>query len=220
DRAAPKHPVLYHAGPAGMVNSMALKVSGVTKDTPNPPAGVVVRDPKTGEPTGMIRNAYQVLKGVPPAVPAKASLRRDAVKKLCALYNQHGLTSIADRNADRSALDLYRSLHEKGELTLRVNVARSFNPHGSREEVVRRLEALPGKDSLGGPTGKGGIWIRIGPIKFFLDGGMLNGTAYMRQPWPKGPTYQVIEDNYRGLLFLSPDEGKTVVEEAVKRGWQ
>jgi predicted amidohydrolase YtcJ len=220
DRAAPKHPVLFHAGPAGMVNSMALKVSGVTRDTRNPPAGVVVRDPKTGEPTGMIRNAYQVLKGVPPAVPARASLRRDAIKKLFALYNQHGLTSIADRNADRSALDLYLSLHQKGELTLRVNVARSFNPHGTREEIVRRLEALPGKDGLGGPTGKGGIWIRIGPIKFFLDGGMLNGTAYMRQPWPKGETYQIVEDDYRGLLFLTPDEVKTFVEEATKRGWQ
>src|SRR6516165_7852930 len=56
DQAAPKHPVLYHAGPAGMVNSMALKVSGITKETPNPPAGVVVKDPTTGEPTGMIRN--------------------------------------------------------------------------------------------------------------------------------------------------------------------
>jgi predicted amidohydrolase YtcJ len=220
DRAAPDHPVLYHAGPAGMVNSTALQVSGVTKDTPNPPAGVVVRDPKTGEPTGMIRNAYSVLKGVPPAVPAKAASRREAVKKLFALYNAHGLTSVADRNADRSALDLYRSLHAKGELTLRVNVARSFNPHGSREEVVRRLEALPGKDGQGGPTGRGGIWIRIGPIKFFLDGGMLNGTAYMRQPWPRGPTYQVVEDDYRGLLFVPPDQVKLVVGEAVKRGWQ
>jgi predicted amidohydrolase YtcJ len=220
DRAAPKHPVLFHAGPAGMVNSMALKVSGVTRDTPNPPAGVVVRDPKTGEPTGMIRNAYSVLKGVPPAVTAKPAGRREAVKKLFTLYNTLGITSVADRNADRSALDLYHSLHQHGELTLRVNVARSFNPHGSREEVVRRLEALPGKDGLGGPTGKGGIWIRIGPIKFFLDGGMLNGTAYMRQPWPKGATYQVVEDDYRGLLFLTPDEVKTVVEEATKRGWQ
>ena len=57
DEAAPKHPVLYNAGPAGMVNSMALKVSGVTKDTPNPTGGVIVKDPTTGEPTGMLRNA-------------------------------------------------------------------------------------------------------------------------------------------------------------------
>src|SRR5205807_10198287 len=49
DEAAPKHPVLYHAGPAGVVNSLGLKLSGVTKDTPNPPAGMIVKDPHTGE---------------------------------------------------------------------------------------------------------------------------------------------------------------------------
>src|SRR5262245_29180255 len=82
DMAAPKHPVLYHAGPAGVVNSMALKVSGVTKDTKNPAAGQVVKDPATGEPTGMIRNAYGVLKGVPnEGAAASPADRRAAVKK-------------------------------------------------------------------------------------------------------------------------------------------
>src|SRR5262249_10146714 len=94
DRAAPKHPVLYHAGPAGMVNSTALKVSGITKDTPNPRAGMVVKDPATGEPTGMLRNAYGVLKGVPgESARFTPQARREAVQKLFALYNQHGLTS-------------------------------------------------------------------------------------------------------------------------------
>jgi predicted amidohydrolase YtcJ len=220
DQAAPKHPVLYHAGPAGMVNTMALKISGVTKDTPNPQAGVVVKDPKTGEPTGMLRNAYGVLKGVPPGSNAKAADRREAVKKLFKLYNARGLTSVADRNADRAALDLYLDLYKAKELTLRVNVARGLNPFGTRLEVAQRLDALPGKDGLGGPTGVGGIWVRIGPIKFFLDGGMLNGTAYMRQPWPRGETYQIVEDDYRGLLFLEPDQVKMVVEEATRRNWQ
>jgi predicted amidohydrolase YtcJ len=49
---------------------------------------------------------------------------------------------------------------------------------------------------------------------------MLNGTAYMRQPWPKGETYQVTEDDYRGLLFIKPDQLKLVVGEGAKRKWQ
>jgi predicted amidohydrolase YtcJ len=53
-----------------------------------------------------------------------------------------------------------------------------------------------------------------------MDGGMLNGSAYMRQPWPKGETYQIVEDDYRGLLFLQPDQLRMVVEEAAKRHWQ
>jgi predicted amidohydrolase YtcJ len=221
DEAAPHHPVLFHAGPAGIVNSMGLKVSGITRATPNPRNGVIVKDPATGEPTGMLRNAYGVLKGVPSeeggVAPAE---RRRAVQKLFALYNARGLTSIADRNAGRDALDLYLDLRDHHELTLRVNVARSFNPYGSREEVVRHLEELPGKDKRGGPTGTGDEWVRVGPIKLFLDGGMLNGTAYMRQPWPKGSTYQVVEDNYRGLLFIPPEQLQTVVEEAARRGWR
>jgi predicted amidohydrolase YtcJ len=181
---------------------------------------VVVKDPKTGEPTGMLRNAYGVLKGVPSDSGAKPAARRDAVKKLFQLYNAHGITSVADRNADRGALDIYLDLHQANELTVRVNVARGINPHGTREQIAKRLDDLPGKDGLGGPTGVGGLWIRIGPIKFFLDGGMLNGTAYMRQPWPKGETYQVVEDDYRGLLFVDPEETKVLIEEATRRGWQ
>jgi predicted amidohydrolase YtcJ len=221
DKAAPKHPVLYHAGPACMVNSLALKVSGVTKDTPNPPGGIVVKDPRTGEPTGMLRNAQRVLKGVPSATAAvRGAARRKAIKQLFRLYNVQGLTSIADRNAERESLDLYLDLEKKGELTVRVNVARAFDPSGSREEVVKRLKELPGKDRRGGPTGAGDEWVRIGPIKLFLDGGMLNGTAYMRQPWPPGATYQIVERNYRGLLFIPPKQLAMVVEEGARRGWQ
>jgi predicted amidohydrolase YtcJ len=218
DKAAPKHPVLYNAGPASLVNSMALKVSGITRDTKNPANGVVVKDPATGEPTGMLRNAEGLLKGVP-GNKASTADKREAVKKLFKLYNAYGITSIADRSASRSALDLYYALHKDNELTLRINVARSFSPYGTREEIAKRLDELPGKDGLGGPSGKGGIWIRIGPIKFFLDGGMLNGTAYMRQPWPKGETYQIVEDDYRGLLFTSPEQVKIVAEEAAQRKW-
>lgn len=218
DRAAPRHPVLYHAGPAGVANSLALKISKVTRDTPNPTGGVIVRDPATGEPTGMLRNAYGVLRGVPSRRRTSAD-RAAAVKKLFRLYNEHGITSIADRDAGRSDLDLYLDLEKKGELTLRVNVARSIGGAATREEVARRLDALPGKDGRGGPTGKGGIWVRIGPIKFYLDGGMLSGTAYMRRPWPKGSTYQIVEDNYRGLLFTPPEQTKMLAEEAARRGW-
>ncbi len=221
DAVAPRHPVLYHAGPAGVVNSMGLKLSGITRGTPNPTAGRVVKDPITGEPTGMLRNAYGVLKGVPRENDQfTAAAKRAAVKKLFQRYNAQGLTSIADRNADRDALDLYLTLRESKELTLRINVSRSFSSGGTREEIARRLDALPGEDRRGGPTGVGDDWVRIGPIKLFLDGGMLNGSAYMRQPWPKGPTYQITEDDYRGLLFIQPEQLHMIVDEAVRRGWQ
>jgi predicted amidohydrolase YtcJ len=221
DKVAPHHPVLYHAGPASVVNTKALQVSGITQDTPNPPNGVIVKDPATGEPTGMLRNATSVLKGVRTGdKPVTQQQRREALKKLLQLYNQHGLTSICDRAASRSELDMYYDLYKRGELTIRVNVAREFSPPSLREDLVRRLEDLPGEDKRGGPTGVGDAWVRVGPIKVFLDGGMLNGTAYMRQPWPKGPAYQIQEDDYRGLLFIRPQVLAMLAEEAARRGWQ
>ena len=223
DEVAPKHPVYYNAGPASMANSMALKVSGVTKDTPNPRTGVIVKDPKTGELTGMLRNSAGVLKITPNKTKgikkAKAPSQREALKHLFALYNSYGLTSISDRSASRGGFNQYHDLLDKGELTVRINVCPNYNPRGTREDIVRALEALPGKDGKFGPTKTGGVWIRIGPIKFFLDGGMLNGTAYMRQPWPKGPNYQITEDDYRGLLFTSLEEAKILAEEAARRKW-
>jgi hypothetical protein len=221
DQAAPRHPVFYHAGPAGMVNTAGLRAAAITRDTRNPAGGIVVKDPATGEPTGMLRGspATALLK-LPPAAQATEPQRRAAVKDLMALYNARGLTSIADRDATREDLDLFLSLQRSGELTLRVNVARSFDPSGTREEVVKRLEALPGADGRGGPTGAGDEWVRIGPIKLYLDGGMLNGSAYMREPWPKGPTYQIVEDDYRGLTFIERPRLELVLEEAARRGWQ
>ncbi len=220
DAAAPKHPVLHNAGPASMVNSMALKVSKVTKETKNPSKGVIVKDPKTGELTGMLRNAGGVLKGVPPgSKKASAKDRREAVIKLFALYNSFGITSISDRSSSRGAFDLYHDLLDKNELTVRINVCPGFDPGGSREQIAKRFDDLPGKDKKYGPTGTGGVWIRIGPIKFFLDGGMLNGTAYMRQPWPQGDTYQIYEENYHGLLFTSEEQVKVLAEEAARRKW-
>jgi predicted amidohydrolase YtcJ len=221
DDLAPDHPVLFHAGPAGMVNSAALAVSKITKDTPSPKTGMIVKDPKTGEPTGMIRNAYSSLKGLPPeSERAKGKAVRDGVKKAFRLYNEQGLTSVADRHGSRSGLALYRDLAHKGELTVRVNVSRGFDPYGTREQTVARLKELAGKDNRDGPTGAGDDMVRVGPIKLFLDGGMLNGTAYMRQPWPAGDTYQITEKDYRGLLFIPPKQLQMVVEEAARHKWQ
>ncbi|MFO0876766.1 MAG: amidohydrolase [Gemmataceae bacterium] len=221
DAVAPDHPVLFHAGPAAMVNTRALTVSGITRETKSPATGMVVKDPQTGEPTGMMRNAYGLLKGVPREGDRVAPGQlREGVKKLFREYNRQGITSVADRNGSKDGLELYRNLARAGELTLRVNVSRSFNTGGTREQTVQRLRDLKGKDGTDGPTNTGDDWVRIGPIKMFLDGGMLNGTAYMRQPWPPGPTYQITEKDYRGLLFIQPDQLKMLVEEAARQHWQ
>ncbi len=218
DAAAPHHPVRYNMGPADIVNTQGLQVSGITKETAH--AGVV-KDPATGEPTGLLRGAADLLKGAPSDEPSvSAAAKREAVLTLLALYNARGITSVGDRDAEPGDLELFLDLEKKGELTVRINVARHFDPAGTRQEVAKRLEALPGPHKRGGPTGAGTEWVRIGPIKLYTDGGMLLGTAWMREPWPKGPTYQVTEDGYRGRLSVKPEQLEMVLEEAARRGWQ
>ncbi len=82
---------------------------------------------------------------------------------------------------------------------------------------------MAGYDTKGepnGPTGVGDHWVRIGPLKVFLDGGMLNGTAWMRESWGVGPAYQITEPAYRGLRFVEPAALATLAEECARRGWQ
>ena len=146
------------------------------------------------------------------------------MKLLFAKYNERGITSIADRGASVPALKLYRSLRDRGELTVRINATRILSPpFGDRSAIVAKLNELAGYENPGepnGPSGVGDHWVRIGPLKVFLDGGMLNGTAYMREPWGVGETYQITEPDYRGLLFIEPATLATIAQEAARRGWQ
>jgi predicted amidohydrolase YtcJ len=224
DEVAPDHPVLHQAGPAGVVNSKALEISGIGKDTPDPPAGRIAKDPKTGEPTGLIRNAYSLLKGLPADAYGDAGTAEESrVKELFHLYNSRGLTSVADRAASVEALTLYRRLRDRGDLTVRVNATRVLETtRGDRATIVaamNRLASYEGKEP-NGPTGVGDHWVRIGPLKVFMDGGMLNGTAYMREPWGVGPTYQITDPEDRGLRFITPENLDIIAEEAARRGWQ
>ena len=225
DAVAPDHPVLHQGGPAGVVNTKALEVSGITRDTPDPPAGRIVKDPQTGEPTGMMRNAYAALKGLPKDAYSGDSAEESAlVKALFRRYNARGLTSVADRSANDAALTIYRGLRDRGELTVRVNATRVLGPpFGDRKAIAAKLNALAGYDTTGepnGPSGVGDPWVRIGPLKVFLDGGMLNGTAYMREPWGVGPAYQITEPEYKGLLFVAPETLGLIAEECARRGWR
>ncbi len=225
DAIAPDHPVLHQGGPAGVVNSKALEISGIDKNTPDPPAGRIVRDPKTGEATGMMRNSYSKLKGLPSNAYSDTDAADVArVRELFRLYNSRGLTSVADRSASDEALNVYRGLRDKGELTVRVNATRVLSPpFGDRAAIVKGLNRLASYERGGepnGPSGMGDLWVRIGPLKVFLDGGMLNGTAYMREPWGVGPAYQITEPDYHGLLFIPPPTLALIAEEAARRGWQ
>jgi predicted amidohydrolase YtcJ len=224
DTVAPVHPVLWNAGPVCVVNSKALEVSGITRDTPSPPPGEIVKDPRTGEPTGLLREAAQLLKlDAGPRKPTPAE-QRAALKHLYQLYNQHGITSIGERRGDPEVIALCRELAARGELTVRVNLTRILQPvPRSLEEAIRQLDTFthaPDGQRPYGPTGVGDDWVRIGPFKLWLDGGVLIGTAFMREPWGIGPTYQITDPNYRGILNVPTNLLNDLLLAAAQRGWQ
>ena len=166
DAAAPNNPVYWNSGPVSLINSKAIEVSKITKDTPNPRDGEIVREPKTYKPTGLLRNAASVLKLPAPTRPPTKQQIRDAVKHLYNLYNQQGITSIGERRTYPESIDLFRDLSKTGELTVRINCTRLMDDIGTDlDEAITNLDAIttsgPGKLPYG-PTGVGDDWVRIG----------------------------------------------------------
>ena len=223
DAAAPKNPVYWNSGPVAMVNSKALELSKIDINSTNPPSGEIVRDPKTRQPTGLLRNAASMLKLPRVTNAPTAQQTREAVIHLHQLYNQQGITSIGERRTEPESIDLFRDLSKSGELTVRVNCTRVIEPGANVDEALARLDAVtnagPGKLPYG-PTGVGDDWVRMGPLKVFMDGGILVGSAYMRTPWGIGPTYQITEPAYRGMLNQDPEIMNPLYLEAAQRGWQ
>jgi hypothetical protein len=224
DAAAPNNPLYWNCGPVSMVNSRAMQISGINSNTPDPSPGQIVKDPRTGAPTGLLRNAAQLVKIYSPFRQPNAQQQRDAVKHLHHLYNQQGITSIDERRTEFDAINLFRDLAKSNELTVRVSCSRLMEPVPKNlDAALKQLDILThGPDGQGeyGPTGVGDDWVRIGPLKVFLDGGVLIGTAYMREPWGVGDTYQITDPQYRGLLNVKPELLDPLYLEAAKRGWQ
>jgi len=202
DSVAPDHPVIFATGPDASLNSMALQKSGITKDTPQPPGrpGKIELDPKTGEPTGILRSASQFVKAPSGGGKATQADRLKRLKMLLADYNSIGLTSIADRDASDSEIDLYRVLRKNNELTCRVFLNYHIEPAQAWEKVEAQIMKAA-KD----PLHKYDQWLWLRGLKAYMDGGMLTGSAYMREPWGLSKIYGIADPNYRGMLYIQPE---------------
>jgi predicted amidohydrolase YtcJ len=202
DNVAPRHPVAFRTGPDASLNSMALSMSGIDAKF-QVPAGQpcrVERD-RSGNPTGILRNCGRYIRsGSSGSAPSKAD-RLARLRQLLADYNSVGFTSIVDANADQSGLELYRTLLEQNALTCRTFMAYGVDaqaPLDKIEATIREAAASPlhqHSDML---------WLR--GIKAFMDGGMLTGSAYMRQPWGVSKIYAIDDPEYRGVRFIEPEK--------------
>jgi predicted amidohydrolase YtcJ len=202
DSVAPDHPVIFSTGPDASVNTLALKVSGITKETKAPPGrpGKVELDPKTGEPTGILRTSSQFVKGARSARRPTVEDRLRRLKMMLADYNSVGLTSIAERNADEDDIELYTKLREQNELTCRVFLSAHIEPAQAWEKVEAQIRKYASH-----PLHREDSWLWLRGVKAFMDGGMLTGSAYMREPWGLSKIYSITDPNYRGMRYIEPE---------------
>ncbi len=209
------HPVAFDGSYVWSANSKALEISGITRDTPNPPEGEVVKGPD-GEPNGILRNASQLLKGVARAQTYTDEEQLAALDQMLNLYAAAGLTAIGDRGASKVDVSLYQRLKAQHRLPLRVVMTWLLDTKPETSELVREIQASTWT------TNQGDEWLKFGTFKVILDGGQSVGTAYQRMPY--GPfgrqLYGQTNPDARGTLFVPPDKLYALYEAARNKGWQ
>jgi hypothetical protein len=217
DRAAPNNPVLFRTGPDAALNSLALKLSGISREVrpDEGKLGKVERDTKTGEPTGIIRSASRFVSAPSSERTPTAADRSGRLKMLLADYNSAGITSIVERTAGDDTVSLFRGLRDAGELSCRVFVTYSIDPQSpieKLEEQIRQVAASPLRQY------NNMLWVR--GLKVFLDGGMLTGSAYMLKPWGVSRIYSIEDPNYRGMLYIEPGKLFQIARAALRNDMQ
>jgi predicted amidohydrolase YtcJ len=215
DQAAPKHPVMFSTGPDGMLNSLGLKVSGIDKDFQVVGNGYLEKDPASGEPTGMLRSCTRYAKTKSPAKRPSKEQELARIAELFHDYNSVGLTSVADRDCSPGAIANYQALHEKGDLSVRMMISHGVDAQQKLEAVQESIKKVAAH-----PLRKADSRLRIIGVKCYLDGGMLTGSAYMREPWGVSKIYSITDPRYRGVLFIEPDKLLPIVRATVESGLQ
>ena len=200
DAVTPDHPVLVSRldGHMALANSLALKLAGITRDTPDPQGGEIVKDKKSGEPNGILRdNACDLVSALIP--PLSRSRREQAIRTAMRHAQELGVTSIQD-NSSREDLEIYQELLAKGELGVRINAWRGPDSIGD-------LSRTGIQAAFGGP------FLRLGVIKLFVDGSMGAGTALFFEPYADDPATA-------GLPIYKEEELNALVLAADKAGLQ
>src|SRR5690349_13811886 len=174
DRDTPDTPVFVNRldGHMSLTNSLALKLAGVTKQTLDPPGGVIVRDAKTGEPTGVLKDAAQsfVYKVIPDSTfEEKLAAARAATNRAASL----GVTSVQDMSAGVD-VGVYQTLLDRGELKTR---SYAVWPLPSWDRLAR----------TGVRAHFGSGMLRTGGLKGFADGSLGSTTALFYEPYRDAP---------------------------------
>ena len=206
DKIVPDRPVILDAfdGHSSWCNSKALEIAGITKDTPDPVRGRIERDPKTGEPTGTLRElaARLVISKTPPYLPEDyvTGLRRGLE-----MANRLGITSVQEASVHVMHLNALAELDRSGELTVRAVAAIRVDPNKDISQLAQIVELR---------TKFQGKRLRATSAKIFQDGVIESRTAAVLQP------YLIEGAEQRGWLNFEPEVLKPLAAELDRLGFQ
>jgi predicted amidohydrolase YtcJ len=205
DAIVPDRPVYMacYDGHTAWVNSKALELAGITRKTPNPKNGIIVKDPVTGEPTGVLKEAAKPL--VSALLPAPTREQRlDAVRAAIGEAHRLGVTSVQNAHGDAEEIAIYDELRKAGELKVRVYTALDVEA-GLTETDADGLDALRARypdDPV----------FKTGAIKIMSDGVIEAHTASMLAPYVGTPA--------TGQPNFTREELRRLVSMLDRRGWQ
>lgn len=202
DAVSKDHPMIFGRvdGHVAVANSLALKIAGITKDTPDPQGGHIVHDATTGEPTGMLEEDTAMSVVYRKIPPPSAAQRRRGIELALADAVANGVTSIQDYSTWQDFL-VYRELKKEGKLPLRVTEWLTFTEPLAKLEEERRE---------GGTTDP---WLKTGSLKAFMDGSLGSRTAAMLAPYSDDPSTS-------GILRMDPKQLDEMSIERDKAGFQ
>jgi predicted amidohydrolase YtcJ len=205
DAVVPDRPayLVSYDGHTGWANSKALAAAGITRRTPNPPHGVIVKDARTGEPTGVLKEGALALMRDALLQPTRAD-RLDGLRAAIREAQRLGITSVQNAGGSSDDLALFDELRAAGALQLRVYAALSLGP-GAKGEDLLALDGVRQKYS-DDPL------LKVGAVKLMADGVIESYTATMLEPYANKAT--------TGMPYFAPDELARVVGALDKAGWQ
>ncbi|MFB0567143.1 MAG: amidohydrolase, partial [Candidatus Bathyarchaeia archaeon] len=211
DQVAPDNPVFIskETGHLYVVNSKALELAGITKDTPDPPGGKIDRSPKTGEATGLLYETASMM--VTKIIsPYNVEQIKEGLKHVFKQFLEWGLTTVHQATAIPISIKACQELLATGEMPIRLNLMVGTLPGvlPGYEVDVDLLDLLV---KLGLKSGFGGERLRIMSVKLIADGSGSGGSAAVYTPQHRGI-------RGLGILVTSPEELTKQVIKAHKAG--
>ena len=221
DAAAPDRPVAVDGAYAFVLNSAALRAARITRTSSDPPGGAIVKD-AAGEPTGLLRNVGGLLA---PFRPRAGTVSLDMLERIHQKYLATGITSVIERGATLDGYKSYEELRRAGRLRVRATVTIRIpraDDSAAVEQFIRKLTfRRPGPSDSDAP-GSEADWLKAGPLKIVVDGGILIGTSFMREPYGLNARklYAVDDPRYRGYLSLTAQQIASAIAIGHRLGWQ